>query len=71
MKYVPEAVATGEEVSRAIFDASLELWRAPADELGVSDPEAWSKAASFMKEMGLIQSDVVVDELYSNDYLPE
>jgi NitT/TauT family transport system substrate-binding protein len=71
LKYLPEAVGAQEEVSRAIFDASLELWQAPAGELGVSDPAAWAKAASFMKEMGLIQSEVAVDDLYSNDYLPE
>jgi NitT/TauT family transport system substrate-binding protein len=70
LKYIPEAVGAQEDVSRAIFDASLELWRAEEGELGVSDPEAWSNAASFMKEMGLIQSDVNADELFSNDYLP-
>ncbi len=71
LKYLPEATGAGEEVNRAIFDASLELWQAKPEELGVSDPEAWRKAEAFMREMGLIQGDVVVDELYSNAFLPK
>jgi len=71
LKYVPEAVGTQEDVGRAIFDASLDLWQASAEELGVSDPQAWTEAAAFMKEMGLIQTDVVVEELYTNEFLPK
>jgi NitT/TauT family transport system substrate-binding protein len=71
LKYVPEAVGAQEDVSRAIFDESLKLWQAPAEQLGVSDPVAWEKAAAFMKEMGLIQTDVTVSDLYSNDFLPK
>jgi NitT/TauT family transport system substrate-binding protein len=71
VKYVPEAVGGQETVSRAIFDASLDLWQAEADQLGLSDGDAWAKAASFMKEMGLIQSDVVVEELFTNEFIPQ
>jgi putative riboflavin transport system substrate-binding protein len=71
LKYIPEATGAQEDVSRAIFDASLDLWQAKPEELGLSDPAAWSKAESFMREMGLIQGDVIVDDLYSNDYLPQ
>ena len=66
---VPEAGGAQAEVSRAIFDASLKLWQADAGELGRSDPETWARAASFMKEMGLIQTEVDVADLYTNDFV--
>ena len=58
LKAVPEAGGPNAKVSRAIFDESLKLWQADADTLGRSDPDIWAKAAKFMKQMGLIQTDV-------------
>ena len=66
---VPEAGGPQLEASRAIFDASLKLWQAEPGELGRSDPELWAKAASFMKEMGLIQTEVNVADLYTNEFV--
>jgi NitT/TauT family transport system substrate-binding protein len=66
---VPEAGGPQAKVSRAIFDASLNLWQAGAGELGRSDPETWAKAASFMKRMGLIQTEVDPVDLYTNDFV--
>jgi NitT/TauT family transport system substrate-binding protein len=68
---VPEAGGPQTQANRAIFDASLKLWQAEAGQLGRSDPEVWAKAVSFMKEMGLIQTEVRAEELYSNDFLSE
>ena len=69
LKAVPEAGGDQAKVSRAIFDESLKLWQAPAAELGRSDPAAWEKAATFMKEMGLIQNEVNPNDLYTNDFV--
>jgi NitT/TauT family transport system substrate-binding protein len=69
LRAVPEAGGTNEKVSRAIFDESIKLWQADAATLGRADPEAWSKAAAFMKQAGLIQSDVVASELYTNEFV--
>jgi NitT/TauT family transport system substrate-binding protein len=66
---VPEADGPQTAASRAIFDASLKLWQAEAGELGRSDPAAWAKAAAFMKEMGLIQTQVNPADLYTNDFV--
>lgn len=66
---VPEAGGPQAEVSRAIFDASLKLWQAGTSELGRSDPAIWAGAAKFMKEMGLIQTEVNPADLYSNDFV--
>ncbi len=70
LQAVPEAGGEQAAVSRAIFDESLKLWQAPAGELGLSDPAAWEQAAQFMKEMGLIQTEVVAADLFTNDFVP-
>ncbi len=70
LRAVPEAGGEQAAVSRAIFDESLKLWRAPAGELGLSDPAAWEQAAQFMREMGLIQTEVVAADLFTNDFVP-
>jgi NitT/TauT family transport system substrate-binding protein len=66
---VPEAGGPQIKASRAVFDASLKLWQAEVGELGRSDPATWVKAASFMKEMGLIQTEVNAGDLYTNDFI--
>jgi NitT/TauT family transport system substrate-binding protein len=69
LRAVPEAGGDQEKVSRAIFDESVKLWQASADELGVSDPAAWEKAAQFMLDMGLIQTAVNATDLYTNQFV--
>lgn len=66
---VPEAGGDNEAANRAIFDASLELWRAADADLGRSDPAAWAEAAQFMREMGLIEVDVPVDGIFTNQFV--
>lgn len=69
LKTVPEAGGDQTRVSRAIFDESLKLWQAEEAKLGLSDPEAWAKAAVFMREMGLIQNDVNPADLFTNEFV--
>ena len=69
LRAVPEAGGVNATVSRAIFDESLKLWQTGADALGRSDPAAWAKAAAFMKQAGLIQTDVVAADLFTNDFV--
>ncbi len=69
IRAVPAAGGEQEPVNRAIFDASLKLWEADDAELGLSDPAAWEKAATFMKDMGLIQTPVAAEDLYTNRFV--
>lgn len=69
LKAVPAAGGDQAAVSRAIFDESLKLWQADLAELGRSDPGAWETAARFMKQMGLIQTDVNPADLYTNAFV--
>jgi NitT/TauT family transport system substrate-binding protein len=65
--YVPDIKEDTVEKNRAILEASIPLWR--AERLGASDKAAWETSASFMREMGLIDKDVSVDELFTNRFL--
>lgn len=67
---VPEAGGAQAPVNRAIFDESLKLWQADKAELGLSDAQAWTNAAAFMKQMGLIQADVNPADLFTNEFVP-
>ncbi len=69
MRAVPTAGGDQEKVNRAIFDESLKLWQAPDADLGYSDPAAWAKAATFMKDMGLIQTAVDPAALFTNQFV--
>ena len=66
---VPEITDEDAPTQRAVLEASLALWR--SDQLGISDPQAWSDSAAFMRETGLIESPVDVDSLYTNEFVTE
>jgi NitT/TauT family transport system substrate-binding protein len=69
LQAVPEAGGENEPANRAIFDASLALWRIGEDEIGRSDPAAWQEASEFMREVGLIDVDVPVEGIFSNQFV--
>ncbi|MDM8529067.1 ABC transporter substrate-binding protein [Anaerolineales bacterium HSG24] len=52
---------------RMVLDASIELWK--TDQFGKTSPEHWVKSVEFMKETGLIENDVDIERLYSNDFV--
>jgi NitT/TauT family transport system substrate-binding protein len=68
LKVVPEAGGENEKVNRAIFDESLKLWQQP-EPLGASDRATWETAVRFMREMGLITTDVDMDVLFTNRFI--
>jgi len=72
LQQVPEAGGDNEAVSRAIFDEVLSLWRTgEGEQLGASDPETWAEAARFMLEMGLVEAEVPVEELFTNRFVQD
>ncbi len=72
LQAVPEAGAdeTARQTNRAIFDASVALWRTDGI-LGMSDPARWAEAASFMESAGLIPAGVDPTTLYTNQFIPQ
>ncbi len=72
LQAVPEAGGPNEAANRAVFDAVLEEWRpAPGARLGWSDPQRWEEAARFMREVGLIQTEVDVSAAFTNQFIAE
>jgi NitT/TauT family transport system substrate-binding protein len=69
LRAVPEAGGDNEAANRAIFDASLDLWQVDDAELGLSDPASWQEASEFMRLMGLIDSDVPTDGIFTNQFV--
>lgn len=66
---IPEVGGDNEAINRAIFDASLELWKTAPEDLGMSDPAAWEEAATFMAAMGLVDRKLPADSLFTNRFV--
>ncbi|MEA3335918.1 MAG: ABC transporter substrate-binding protein [Chloroflexota bacterium] len=69
LRAVPEAGGDARAINRAVFDATLEMWQASAEDLGQSDPQSWQEAAEFMLEVGLIDRAVVPEDLFTNQFV--
>ena len=68
LKAIPEAAKT-REAQRATLEASLGFWR--TDRLGQSDPQAWQTSARFMKDVGLIATEVDPSRAFTNEFIPD
>jgi NitT/TauT family transport system substrate-binding protein len=66
-RYVPEIDDQVAPLQRAVLGESLNFWR--AQDLGRSDPAAWEASQLFMRQIGLIETEVEVSTLFSNDYV--
>jgi len=75
-RYVPEIDDDSAPLQRAVLEESLKFWRvegSPAGSaraLGQSDPSAWSTSQELMKRIGLIETEVDVSTLFTNDFVP-
>ncbi len=68
---VPEAGGENEAVNRAVFDAVLAEWTPAAGQTpGATDLAAWQSSAEFMQRIGLVDTLVPAEELFTNDFLP-
>lgn len=71
LKTVPEAGGDNEAANRAIFDASLAYWTPRPDQTpGATDAADWQAAAEFMQRIGLVESIVETDSLFTNAFVP-
>ncbi|MDM8532723.1 ABC transporter substrate-binding protein [Anaerolineales bacterium HSG25] len=64
---VAEITDEDAPTQRMVLDASIELWK--TDQFGKTSPEYWVKSIEFMKATGLLEGDVDIDRLYSNDFV--
>lgn len=64
---IPEMTDADAPVQRQVLDASIELWR--SQQPGVTDRQAWQNSADFMRDTGLLQTEVNVDQLFTNQFV--
>jgi NitT/TauT family transport system substrate-binding protein len=68
---VPEAGGDNEAANRAVFDAVLADWTPlPGRALGETTLEEWQAAAELLQRIGLVDTVVPAEELFTTDFLP-
>jgi NitT/TauT family transport system substrate-binding protein len=69
---VPD-LASARDVQAAILDATIEVWKGPAQEargLGAIEPADWEKSIAYLETLGLVPNPVTVDEVLETGLLP-
>ncbi len=65
--FIPDMTDEDAPTQRQVLATSIDLWR--SDNLGVSDSQAWADSVNFMRQSGLLDTDVNVDSLYTNQFV--
>lgn len=68
-RYVPAISDEGALLQRAVLEEALSFWR--ADDLGYSKPAAWEASQAFVRQIGLIEAEVDVFTLFTNDFITQ
>lgn len=70
LKFVPEAGGDNATINRAIFTAVLEDWKTQdGEQPGATNAAEWQTAAELMQRIGLVNTLVPTDTLYTNQFL--
>lgn len=70
LKFVPEAGGENEAANRAVFDAVLDYWTPQGDySWGETRLADWEAAAALMERIGLVDTLVEAEPLFTNDFL--
>jgi NitT/TauT family transport system substrate-binding protein len=72
-KHVPEIDDDSAPLQRAVLEAALDFWSpggsGGGEDLGRSSPAAWEASVAFMRKVGMIESEVDVGSLYTNEFV--
>ena len=68
-KYVENLAEADQQVQKQVLLNSIEEWK--TDHLGYSKPEAWQNMQNILLKMGLISETQVLNQAFSNEYLPK
>ena len=69
LDYVPEA-RDSEATNRAVFEAVLGYWQPQGDDRpGETTLAAWQSAAEFMQRIGLVETVISAEELFTNEFV--
>ena len=67
-EFIPDMADEDAPTQKLVLEASIKLWQ--SDQYGLSSEQAWRDSAAFMLETGLIDKEVAVDQLFTNDFVP-
>ncbi|QKV94768.1 ABC transporter substrate-binding protein [Streptomyces sp. NA02950] len=71
-KYVPSLRGDKQKKNaRAVLKATVPLLKNDQGEVGVNDPQTWTRMADFMYDQGLLGKTVTPEDAYDNSYLPK
>jgi len=68
-KHVPEIAGDNEALQKAVLLESIKFWQ--GERLGHSDRTAWEESQRFMRQIGLIDAEVDVETLFTNQFVVE
>ena len=66
-QFIPDMTDADAPTQKKVLAASIALWK--SDRPGVSDAQAWADSVAFMRESGLIETDVNPDEMFTNEFV--
>jgi NitT/TauT family transport system substrate-binding protein len=75
LEYIPELKSADEktqQLQRKVLQETLPYWQSnitAQQGLGYSDLQSWEATHKFMRDSGLLKSDVKVNEAFTNDFL--
>lgn len=70
LTFIPELTAERQPQELRKLKETLALWRSPATEsngLGYSDPQAWNVTHDFLRDSGILQSDLDIQQAFTNE----
>jgi NitT/TauT family transport system substrate-binding protein len=75
LEYIPElqkADAATQQLQRNVLDATIPYWQSDATAkqgLGYTDAQSWQATHTFMRDSGLLKTDVDVTKAFTNEFL--
>ncbi|HMD89897.1 MAG TPA: ABC transporter substrate-binding protein [Anaerolineaceae bacterium] len=68
-QYVENLAKADTSVQKQILATSIDLWK--TNQLGYTDPKAWSNMQDILLKMGLLKQPLDLTRAFSNEYLPQ
>jgi len=67
-KYVENLDENSDGIQYQVLKASIPFWSAETN--GATEESGWKTMSDLLKQIGLINSDIPLDNVYTNEYLP-
>jgi NitT/TauT family transport system substrate-binding protein len=70
LTFIPELTADRQPQELEKLKQTIELWRGGPNGLGYSDPAAWQTTYEFLRNSGILESEVAIEQAFTNDLRP-